>query len=179
MYTIYSLTNQANGRQYIGMTRYPAERRFMHEYLLGRGDHPNDWLQADWNAGQRDFEFAALCMVPTKRAAQRAELRWIQSVKQPYNIRCGRHLDMKGRICKRFAGSRPYVYAEIVAQDAVPIGDLVSRFGCSPALVSMIRHGVRTAPAPQTSFADVLTADDVLPGSVPSRCRRIYEEALQ
>ena len=46
---VYAITLEATGKIYVGMTQDPAQRYRHHTYLLRKGKHPVEDMQADYN----------------------------------------------------------------------------------------------------------------------------------
>lgn len=160
MYSIYKITNRDTGRTYIGMTEKPVEFRFRkHIRGLRAGEHVNDHMQADWNLGH-SFVVVKLASRKHKDVAKRLETQLMNLEDNPYNIAMGNPGDMVGYQAHRFTDeNRPYMYAEINRMRQEKSADVRKRFNISAPMVSMIQTGMRTAPEPQTSFADVFFCD--------------------
>ncbi len=54
---IYKITNEINGKIYIGQSKNVYERRAEHFVALRRNRHPNKEMQNDWNKNNRGFRF--------------------------------------------------------------------------------------------------------------------------
>lgn len=92
MYTIYKITNSANGRFYIGCTCYPLDVRLLQHVVVAQKRH-------DRNPLQRDIvEFGASCFVIEaiekrryRYVALEREMYWIKKLNSccpnGYNIR--------------------------------------------------------------------------------------------
>lgn len=175
-YTIYRITNQDTGRTYIGMTRRDIAIRFGdHRRALRRGTHINEWLQKDWDAGNRALTVTVVTTAPDHETAKKIETRLINLQDNAYNIAKGKPGSLVGYLRHAFRNNgRAYIYAEIEAQRGRPTRELRDKYGCSQPLVSMIWNGHRTAPTPLTSFADVFIDDDTCVQHIkPKRSRFI------
>ena len=74
---IYSITNTANGRRYIGSTANLRTRCQSHRCALRRQKHYVPALQAEWNAyGEGFFRFERIAIVP-QRDAGNQEAAWM------------------------------------------------------------------------------------------------------
>ena len=180
MFTIYRITNQANGRTYVGMTEKPLAHRFIqHKRMLDRGTHTNDRLQADYSTGRCQLAIEALARRKTKTAAMLKELEFINNEPKPYNIRTGNRGDFIGRMTSPRT-ARPYVYAEIIALRGKANSEtLMNRFGFGKPMISMIQNGHRTAPAPETSFADVFCDVETKVGAINTGSMKAFYQAAQ
>jgi len=54
---IYKITNQTNGKCYIGQSKNVYEREAEHFSALRRNRHPNEQMQKDWNKSNKGFRF--------------------------------------------------------------------------------------------------------------------------
>lgn len=76
---IYKITNQVNGKIYIGQSQNVYERRMEHFVALRRGNHPNKDMQRDWNKNSRGFRFDVIEFCPIKDLNER-EHHWIEEL---------------------------------------------------------------------------------------------------
>jgi group I intron endonuclease len=61
---VYSITNTANGKRYIGSTRGLERRLYEHRRQLRTGTHRNAHLQSAWNVhGESNFVFKPLAII--------------------------------------------------------------------------------------------------------------------
>ena len=180
MFTIYKITNEATGRTYIGMTEKTLPHRFIqHKRMLERGTHTNDRLQADHSAGRCALTIKAVARKKTKSAAMLKELEFINNEPKPYNIRTGNPGDFIGRMTSPRT-ARPYVYAEIIALRGKANSEtLMNRFGFGKSMISMIQNGHRTAPAPETSFADVFCDVETKVDAINTGSMKAFYQATQ
>lgn len=72
---IYSLTNKANGKRYIGQTLDFHKRKTTHLWMLNNNRHFNPHLQRAWNAGD-EFAFEVIEECPEEIRNER-EIFWI------------------------------------------------------------------------------------------------------
>jgi len=76
---VYSITNRANGKRYVGVTSIDFRVRWhQHRIDLRKGRHCNKGLQADWNkVGESSFEFAILevCSAADCKSKEQAAIR--------------------------------------------------------------------------------------------------------
>jgi hypothetical protein len=180
-YQVYKITNHSNGRTYIGMTQTPFQHRFSrHINALTAGCHVNDLKQSDWNNGDRDFSVELMAVRGNKVAAKALETELMNLEDDPYNIAKGNPGDLNSRIGFKFnVNNRSYVYAEIISLKGVPQGALTQIYGIGQPMVSMIQNGHRTAPLPQTTFADCMSDSRVTvqaANPTPSNVLAIYKE---
>ena len=54
---IYKITNQLNGKIYVGQSKNVYARKVEHFAALRRNKHPNQLMQKDWNKSNRGFRF--------------------------------------------------------------------------------------------------------------------------
>ena len=84
---IYKITNQVNGKIYIGQSQNVYERRMEHFVALRRGNHPNKEMQRDWNKDSHGFRFDVIEFCPIKLLNAR-EFFWIEelnTIEKGYN----------------------------------------------------------------------------------------------
>ena len=92
---VYTITNTANGKMYIGKTSRPVkERWYRHRYNLRENKHPNDYLQNAWNKyGEESFLFEILEEYPSVEEVNNAERFYVLYFKwlglTLYNHRAG------------------------------------------------------------------------------------------
>lgn len=62
IYNYYQITNLVNQKVYIGITEKTIEKRYkIHRQLLQSNNHPNYYLQADWNKyGENNFQLSLI-----------------------------------------------------------------------------------------------------------------------
>lgn len=160
MYNIYKIVNIDNGRSYIGMTSGIVKDRYKkHVRHLRNGTHCNTNLQGDWDRGHR-FIVAKITYRKHKEVAKALETKLMNEIEGTYNIAKGNPGDLAGRLMWKFReGNRAHIYAEINAMKGEPQRLIMKRFNISQPMVSMILSGFRTAPQPNTSFANVFCCD--------------------
>ena len=96
---IYSLTNQRNGKRYIGRTIHFQKRKTEHFCALRHGNHPNNHLQRAWDRGDR-FNFEIVEQCPPEKCNER-EIYWIakfDTMRTGYN-QCAGGAATLGRVC--------------------------------------------------------------------------------
>lgn len=84
---IYKITNQLNGKVYIGQSQNVYHREREHWIALRRGYHENKDMQKDWNKNSRGFRFDVLELCEIKKLNDR-EKYWIDyynSIERGYN----------------------------------------------------------------------------------------------
>lgn len=74
---IYKITNQLNGKCYIGQSKNVYERKAEHFTALRRNRHPNREMQKDWNKSNRAFRFDVVEWCGLKELNEK-ELEWIK-----------------------------------------------------------------------------------------------------
>lgn len=80
MLTIYAITNQRNGKVYVGQTAVPLRYRIKEHFdLLTRGKHTAKGLQNDYNRGD-SFEISVLEETDTKNRVKK-ELSWMERLR--------------------------------------------------------------------------------------------------
>jgi len=87
---IYRITNQTNGRIYIGSTSQFKVRWASHRSHLRRGCHPNPFLQNDFNkCGPDAFVIEVVSVIPNKMGRRDAEEKLIREHFGPgcYNLK--------------------------------------------------------------------------------------------
>ena len=80
---IYKITNQLNGKIYVGQSQNVYEREAEHFTALRRKKHPNKEMQRDWNKNNRGFlldviEFCPLCSLNDREKYWIEELNTIE-----------------------------------------------------------------------------------------------------
>lgn len=73
---IYSLTNEKNGKRYIGQSRDLKKRKTTHFWALKNNRHPNKHLQRAWNLGDT-FRFEIIEECAPEECNER-EIYWIE-----------------------------------------------------------------------------------------------------
>lgn len=84
---IYKITNQVNGKIYIGQSKNVYERRAEHFTALRHKKHPNKAMQRDWNKDNRGFRFDVIEFCPLAALNDR-EKYWIEklnTIEKGYN----------------------------------------------------------------------------------------------
>ena len=76
---IYKITNNLNGKIYIGQSQNVYERRIEHFVALRRGVHPNKEMQKDWNKNSNGFRFDVIEFLQLKELNER-EKYWIDTL---------------------------------------------------------------------------------------------------
>lgn len=77
-YVIYTITNTANNKFYVGSTNDAISRRYVHWRRLRTGVHHSAHLQAAWNKyGEAAFQFSVVETYTTKEDMLAAEQRWL------------------------------------------------------------------------------------------------------
>ena len=83
---IYILTNNINGKRYIGSSNNIRKRLWKHRSLLRHNKHENQYLQNAWNKyGENSFTFVVLEKCEIDVLLQR-EQYYIDTLKPEYNI---------------------------------------------------------------------------------------------
>ena len=73
---IYKITNNTNGKVYVGQSKNVFQRESEHFVALRHGNHPNEAMQKDWNKSNRGFRFDVLELCPIAKLNER-EKYWI------------------------------------------------------------------------------------------------------
>ena len=84
---IYRITNNKNGKVYIGQSQNMYERWHQHRNALKSGHHPNGEMQADWKKYSRYFRWDIIEYCSLKDLNER-EKYWIDkynSIEEGYN----------------------------------------------------------------------------------------------
>lgn len=82
---IYKITNNKNGKVYIGQSQNMYERWKQHRTALKNGNHPNKEMQKDWSKSSRGFRWDVIEYCSLEKLNER-EKYWIDK----YNsIECG------------------------------------------------------------------------------------------
>jgi group I intron endonuclease len=92
MIGIYSISNTANGKRYIGQSRDISKRLWKHRTALSSGIHENLHLQNAYNKyGSEKFTFCVLreCSVDELDAWERILIRHYDSIAHGYNLESG------------------------------------------------------------------------------------------
>lgn len=84
---IYRITNEMNGKCYVGSALNPCRRQQGHLSTLKRGDHHNRHLQAAWNLyGGENFTFAVLESVSDPGSLIEREQYYLDLLSPEYNL---------------------------------------------------------------------------------------------
>lgn len=88
---VYLISNNVNGKCYVGSTIHLSRRRLEHFSSLANNKHPNAHLQNAYNKYGKDaFEFEVLEVIEIndgiKEALLKREQFWIDNLKPEYNI---------------------------------------------------------------------------------------------
>lgn len=84
---IYKITNNKNGKVYIGQSQNMFLRHKQHFILLRHGHHENKLMQADWSRDSKGFRFDVIEYCPIDKLNER-EKYWIEkynSIEKGYN----------------------------------------------------------------------------------------------
>ena len=84
---IYKITNNKNGKVYIGQSQNMFLRRKQHFISLRYGHHENKLMQADWNRDSKGFRFDIVEYCSIDKLNER-EKYWIEkynSIESGYN----------------------------------------------------------------------------------------------
>lgn len=111
---IYSITNNVNGKRYIGLTRDLKDRWYRHKRKLNKGIHKNEHLQNAFNKyGKSCFEFKVLeSNIPQRLLCQKEKeyINKFNAFKEGYNRTTGGERDYslsdstKNKLSKIFKG---------------------------------------------------------------------------
>lgn len=82
---IYKITNNKNGKVYIGQSQNMYERWHQHHAALKSGHHPNKEMQKDWKKNSRGFRWDVIEYCSLEKLNER-EKYWIE---QYNSIECG------------------------------------------------------------------------------------------
>jgi len=84
---IYKITNQINGKIYIGQSKNVYERKAEHFTALRRGKHPNKVMQRDWNKNNRGFRFDVIewCSLDQLNSKEEYWIKEYNSIEKGYN----------------------------------------------------------------------------------------------
>ena len=84
---IYKITNNANGKIYIGQSQNVYLRRKQHWDKLKKKTHPNTDMQKDWNKSNRGFRWDVVEMCPLEELNRREEywINYYNSIDEGYN----------------------------------------------------------------------------------------------
>ena len=84
---IYKITNNANGKIYIGQSQNVYTRRKQHWTELAHQRHPNKDMQADWNNFSRSFRWEVLELCILEKLNEREEywIHYYNSINEGYN----------------------------------------------------------------------------------------------
>lgn len=79
---VYTITNEANGKVYVGSAVNVRRRWAAHRRELRRGVHPNRYLQASWRKhGEGAFSFAVVEFVGDPALLAEREQAWMDSLR--------------------------------------------------------------------------------------------------
>ena len=76
---IYKITNQINGKIYIGQSKNVFERKKQHFVALYHGYHENKLMQEDWDENNRGFRFDIVEFCPLALLNEK-EQYWIKKL---------------------------------------------------------------------------------------------------
>lgn len=76
---IYKITNQLNGKVYVGQSQNVYEREAEHFTALRHKKHPNKDMQRDWNRDNRGFRFDVIEWCPLMQLNDK-EKYWIDTL---------------------------------------------------------------------------------------------------
>jgi len=84
---IYKITNQLNGKCYVGQSKNVYEREVEHFTALRRKRHPNKQMQKDWNKSNRGFRFDVIewCGLNDLNEREKYWIEKLNTIKEGYN----------------------------------------------------------------------------------------------
>ena len=74
---IYKITNNSNGKVYVGQSKNVFIREKEHFLALRHNKHPNEAMHNDWNKSNRGFRFDVIEFCPIAQLNER-EKYWIE-----------------------------------------------------------------------------------------------------
>ena len=85
---IYKITNNANGKVYIGQSQNIFMRRRQHFMELSSGRHPNKNMQNDWNKNNKYFRWDVLeyCSISELNDREKYWIDKYNALEKGYNI---------------------------------------------------------------------------------------------
>ena len=99
---VYKITNQSNGKVYIGQSVEVEDRIYKHKLSLKGNYHKNDHLQKAWNKyGEDSFKFELIksCKVKYLDRLEKLYIRIYNSM----NVKCGYNNETGGNLNKTLA----------------------------------------------------------------------------
>ena len=84
---IYKITNNKNGKVYIGQSQNIYARKKQHFVALQNGNHENKGMQAEWRRDSKGFRWEVIEFCPLDKLNER-EKYWIEkynSIEEGYN----------------------------------------------------------------------------------------------
>lgn len=84
---IYKITNNKNGRVYIGQSQNMYIRWKQHRAALKAGKHPNKLLQNDWKVSSKSFRWDVVeyCGIDELNEREKYWIERYNSIKEGYN----------------------------------------------------------------------------------------------
>jgi len=84
---IYKITNQLNGKCYVGQSKNVYEREAEHFTALRRKRHPNKQMQKDWNKSNRGFRFDVIewCGINDLNEREKYWIEKLNTIEEGYN----------------------------------------------------------------------------------------------
>lgn len=84
---IYKITNQLNGKIYVGQSKNVYEREAEHFTALRRNRHPNKEMQRDWNKNNHGFRFDVIewCSLNELNDREKYWIEALNTVEKGYN----------------------------------------------------------------------------------------------
>ena len=84
---IYKITNQLNGKCYVGQSKNVYEREVEHFTALRRKRHPNKQMQKDWNKSNRGFRFDVIewCGLNDLNEREKYWIEKLNTIEEGYN----------------------------------------------------------------------------------------------
>lgn len=84
---IYKITNQLNGKIYIGQSKNVYERKLEHFAALRRGYHPNKEMQKDWDINNRGFRWDVVewCSLADLNKREHYWIEKLNTIEKGYN----------------------------------------------------------------------------------------------